>query len=175
MTEVLYKVAPPRSELRFYPSRFWHTADWESSTPKPREGYIEDEVLFVGDFDEINIHLLPRKKSVRVRSQDASCEVLANCGLDISVGKTAYLFVHSSQKETIDQFAPTVYAFENSGFENVRKGEYVSRSAKTASSFETLPMAEAIERWNIEICYLEDIEILIELLRKNEIYFDVQT
>jgi hypothetical protein len=60
MTAFLYKVSAPRTEMLFHPSSFWHTPDRESSTTRAREGYVRDEVLFAGDFDEVNIHLFPR-------------------------------------------------------------------------------------------------------------------
>ncbi len=66
MNRYLYKVSQPRSDLVFHPSTFWHTLDWESSTTRYRDDYIEDKVLYVGDFDEVNIHLFPRKRTVRV-------------------------------------------------------------------------------------------------------------
>ena len=70
MTTHLYKVSAPQADNMFYPGAFWHTPDWESSTTRFREGYIRDEVLYAGDFDEVNIHLFPRVRTVRVRSVD---------------------------------------------------------------------------------------------------------
>ena len=64
---------------------------------------------------------------------------------------------------------------ENNGFENIRKGEYVAREPQTAIASETFSMPEIVERWNIEICYVDDIELTIDILRNNDIYFDVQT
>ena len=37
----------------FHPCSFWHTADWESSTTNERDGYVRDDVLYVGDLDEV--------------------------------------------------------------------------------------------------------------------------
>ena len=50
----LYNVSAPRSDMTFYPSKFWRTTDWESSTTQPRDGYPEDLVLFAGDFETTN-------------------------------------------------------------------------------------------------------------------------
>lgn len=173
MTSFLYKVSPPAESMTFRPSRFWHTEDWESSTTRPRDGYIEDKVLYAGDFDEINIHLLPRVRAVRVRSDDTDEYVRNVLGLDN--GKTAFLFVNADSKNMVENFMPTVYTFRNDGFERVRKGEYVSRKAQTAISSKTILMSEAIERWNIEVCYVEDLDVPINTLRRAGVYFDEQT
>jgi hypothetical protein len=37
----LYKVSPPRASMVFEPSTFWRSEDWESSTTRRREGYVE--------------------------------------------------------------------------------------------------------------------------------------
>ena len=74
--DFLYKVAPPRVDMVFYPSQFWHTPDWESSSTREHDGYIREEVLYAGDFDEVNIHLFPRVKTVRVRSVDVDASTL---------------------------------------------------------------------------------------------------
>jgi hypothetical protein len=47
LTIHLYKISAPRADMMFYPSTYWHTSDWESSTTRCQEGYIEDEVLYV--------------------------------------------------------------------------------------------------------------------------------
>ena len=109
MTTHLFKVASPREDGMFYPSTFWRMRDWESSTTCRREGYIEDEVLFAGDFDEVNIHLFPRVRTVRVRSA------------------------------------------------------------------ETISIAEAMKRWNVQACYVNSLDGLIERLTQEGIYFDEQT
>jgi hypothetical protein len=62
----LYKVSPPREDMVFRPSRFWRTADWQSSSTRPHNGYIMEDLLYAGDFDEVNIHLFPRVRTCRV-------------------------------------------------------------------------------------------------------------
>lgn len=161
--------------MMFYPSSFWRTEDWESSTPKPRDGYIEDEVLFVGDFDEINIHLLPRRRTVRVRGKDATPKQLLQHGLEVLPNKSAWLFVHPSAKREIEAFTPTVYEFESTGFERVRKGEFVSRTEQRAISKQVVTMSQAIVRWNFQLVFYEALEELASRLRKAGIYCDVQT
>ena len=104
MTTYLYKVSAPRTDKIFYPSPFWHTPDWESSTTCYREGYIKDDVLFAGDFDEVNIHLFPRVRTVRVRSVDADISALYDLGVRCTPEKSAYVFVHHSWRKDVEAF-----------------------------------------------------------------------
>ena len=159
----------------FYPSTFWRTRDWESSTTCRREGYIEDEVLFAGDFDEVNIHLFPRVRTVRVRSVDADVSTLWSLGPRCTSGKTAYIFVHHSRRQEVESFHPTIFKFHLDGFVRVRKGEYVSRNAQKAISAETISIAEAMKRWNVQACYVNSLDGLIERLTQEGTYFDEQT
>lgn len=159
----------------FYPSSFWHTLDWQSSTTRYREGYIEDEVLYAGDFEEVNIHLFPRVRTVRVRCADADVSKLSGLGLQCSPGKAAYIFVHHSRREEVESFRPTIFKFRVDGFVRVRNGEYISRQPQQAISAETISIAEAIERWNVEPCYVADLDGLIECLNREGIRFDEQT
>src|SRR5690348_6678507 len=116
MNNYLYKVSPPRSDLMFYPSTFWHTSDWESSTDRRRPGYIEDKVLYAGDFDEVNIHLYPRVRTARVRAVDADALTLQRFGLPCVPGKTAHIFCAISCREAVESFSPTVFKFNPNGF-----------------------------------------------------------
>ena len=175
MSEYLYKVSAPRAEVTFFPSTFWHTADWESSTTRYRKGYIEDRVLYVGDFDEINIHLLPRVRTVRVRAEDADFSVLYECGVECSPDKTAYIFAPSSRKKEVESFHPTIFKFDARGFKRVRKGEFVSWKPQKAISYETISIDEAVKRWNIQIHYTNDLDALIANITQNKIYHDVQS
>lgn len=36
-------------------------------------------------------------------------------------------------------------------------------------------MAEALNRWNVEACYVDDLDALIERLDQDGIHFDEQT
>lgn len=175
MKRYLYKVAPPRDELIFYPSRFYRTSDWESSTTRPRDGYIEDQVLYAGDFDEVNIHLFPRVRTLRVRSVDADARRLAALGLRCSPAKTAYIFIHESCRPAVASFRPTIFRFDADGFVRVRRGEYVARAPQCAIAVETLDMADTVARWNVEPCYVENLDHVIDRLRRAGIYFDEQT
>ena len=175
MTTYLYKVSAPRTDTLFYPSPFWHTPDWESSTTRYREGYITDDVLFAGDFDELSIHLFPRVRTVRVRSVDADMAALYGLGVRSPPEKSAYVFVHHSRRKDVEAFHPTIFKFRVDGFVRVRKGEYISRRPQQAISAETIPMAEALNRWNVAACYVDDIDTLIQRLKQDGIYFDEQT
>jgi hypothetical protein len=159
----------------FYPSKFWHTADWESSSSRPRDGYIEDTVLYAGDFDEVNIHLHPRVRTVRVCAVDAGVTRLQSLGMTGRDGVTAHIFVPRSRMDEVESFRPTVFAFEPQGFTNVRRGEYVSWQPQTAISVETIPMQIARARWNLEVCYVDDLDPVIRTLSNAGIYFDEQT
>lgn len=173
--DYLYKVSPPRSDMIFRPNRFWRTQDWQSSSTRQKEGYIEDEVLFVGDFDEVNIHLFPRVHTVRVRGVDVDASRLRSLGLSCTPGATAHVFVPQSRRKEVEAFRPTVFKFDRHGFTWVRNGEYVSRTPKVAISSQTLLMGEALVRWNTEACYVEELTSVIRALSNGGIYFDEQT
>jgi hypothetical protein len=72
-------------------------------------------------------------------------------------------------------FHPTISKFRADGFVRVRKGEYISWRPQQAVSAETIPMAEALNRWNVEACYVDDLDALIERLDQDGIHFDEQT
>lgn len=175
MNTLLYKVSPPKSDMTFNPSSFWHTADWESSTPKARDGYIKDEVLYVGDFDEINIHLFPRFSSIRVRHPDADAAALRAIGFACEDGRNAHVFLNLNRREEIEAFRPTLYTFNHEGFTHIRRGEYVSYKPQTAISSEILSIPRAIESWNISAHYVDDLDRVVNRLKRNNIYFDEQT
>jgi hypothetical protein len=173
--ERLYKVSAPRAEMEFHPSPFWRSADWESSTTRPRADYIRECVLYAGDFDEINIHLFPRVRTIRVRAVDADASRLRGLGLGCTPGRTSYIFVAQSRRQQVESFRPTIFTFAASGFTRVRKGEYVSWEPRRAISSETVSLPDAIVRWNIEACYVADLDELKALLSRDAIYFDEQT
>src|SRR5687767_8228915 len=175
MADFLYKISKPRDDLIFHPSDFWHTPDWESSTTRFKEGYVKDTVLYVGDFDEVNIHLFPRVRTVRVRSCDANHSTLKSFGISCHPNKSAYIFSPKSRQGEIEEFAPTIFTFSAHGFKKVRKGEYVSWEPQQAISFETIAISQAIVRWNIQVIYTGDLDQLITRLTQSKIYFDEQT
>jgi hypothetical protein len=170
-----YKVSPPREDTLFHPSTFWLTPDWESSSTREHDGYIREELLYVGDFDEVNIHLFPRVRTVRVRSVDLDAATLSSFGVRCTPGKSAWIFVSRSRREEVEAFRPTVFTFKADSFVWVRNGEYVSREPQHEISSETIGMPEALSRWNVEPCYVDDLDALIDRLRAAGIYFDVQS
>ncbi len=122
----LYKVPPPCTGTLFLPSDFWCTADRESGSTRAREGYLKDAVLFAGDFDEVNIHIFPRVRTVRVRSCDAGHLALPSHGPPCLPAKDAWI------------------------------------------------LPEAMARWNVQACYLPDLDHLLADLRRAGIYCDEQ-
>ena len=65
---MLYKISKAPLDNIFRPKLFWRTDDWKSSSTTMKPGYLQDEVLYAGDFDEVNIHLLPNIKRLRLWS-----------------------------------------------------------------------------------------------------------
>lgn len=171
----LYKVAPPRRNWRFEPSRFWRSEDWQSSTTRPRSGYFEEQLLYAGDFDEVTIHLFPRVHTVRLRRMDASAECLGALGINTPGSPRAYVFFDGRFADEIGCFRPTIWHFDPEGFECVRRGEYVAREARQALAAETISMAAARYRWDIDVCPVPDLPELTDKLRAAGVYFDEQT
>lgn len=171
----LFKVSPPRQDMTFRPTKFWRTQDWSSSTTRAREGYIEDRVLFAGDFDEVSIHLFPRVRTVRVRGRDAEASALAVLGLACRPGARAHIFAPHARAAEVEGFRPTVFRFARTGFACVRNCEYVSREPQRAISCETFAMPEALARWNIAAIFVDDLDPVIAKLSVAGVYFDEQT
>ncbi len=174
--ELLYKVSEPRSDWKFEPSRFWRTEDWSSSDNSPHEGYIEDCILYAADFNEVNIHLLPRVWRLRVWLDDEKrSERLRRLGYAWALGSRAVIFALESDRDVIESFSPTIFSFEKSGFERTPSNEFVSRSPQLALSAETIPFREAVERWQFELVYVKDAEALAQSFRSSGIDHQIQT
>lgn len=132
VTEILYKVSGPSDDWTFEPRRFWRTQDWSFSDDMPRDGLVEDSVLYAGSFDEVNIHLLPPVWRLRVWLDDeARCERLRTLGFCWAEGTWAVIFAAEADRDEIESFSPTVYTFERSGFEQTPTNEFVSRERRT--------------------------------------------
>ena len=175
MTDYLYKVSPPRLDRWFHPTPCWHTPDWESSTDKPRDGYFYDEVLFAGTFSEINIHLFPRLGTIRVRQEDATAGKMKSVGFNYQPDRAAYIFVHQQHQETVLNFAPTIFRFQANNFKRVRKGEYVTTESHQALSSEVVSIPEALDRFTLQLTFVENYDDLKSRLSNADIYFDEQT
>ena len=72
-------------------------------------------------------------------------------------------------------FLRVSFKFVSDSFTRVRKGEYVSWEPQRAISSETIPIAEAVKKWNIQTCYVPDLDALIASITREDIYFDEQT
>lgn len=166
MTELLYKVSEPREDWTFKPRRFWRTEDWSFSDDQEREGLIEDCVLYAGEFDEINIHLLPKVWRLRVWLDDEDRSGRLNdLGFSWRPGARAIIFALEGDRESIESFTPTIYAFERSGFEKTPTDEFVSREPQIAVSAETVPFEEARQRWKFDLLFIADADALVQSLR----------
>lgn len=182
MAEFLYKVSAPREDLTFVPTRFWRTEDWSSSTGHEREGrfeghvYIEDQVLFAGSFDEVNIHLLPKVRRLRVWLDDETrCERLSKLGYRWSADSTAVIFAGETDRPVIEAFSPTIFTFERDGFERTPSNEFISRVPREATSQESVPFPDAMARWRFDLVYVPDTGALEQALRGAGIDHQIQT
>jgi len=175
MTEKLYKVAKPRSALWFSPTPFWRSADWESSSTRPRDGYIEEKILFAGNFEEVSIHLFPRVWTVRVRAVDLGPVDATALEPSCIHGKNAWIFCPADRQAEVNSFCPTIFTFSRTGFTRVRRGEYISRAPRQAISCETMAIADAMQRWNIQCVFVSDLASIIERVRSAGVYFEEQT
>lgn len=172
---MLYKVSAPRDDLWFEPRQFWRTADWKSSSDRPKEGYIQDRVLYAGDFDEVNIHLLPKVRRIRIWPQDRAWQVLQSLGIAAPPEVRAIIVAFERDRETILNFSPTINTFHRTDFEPVPSNEYISRVPRQAIAQETIPIQEAIARWKISVTFVDDLDSLMQQLQHHGVEFSEQT
>jgi hypothetical protein len=166
VTELLYKVSEPRDNWTFEPRRFWRTEDWSFSDDQEREGLIEDCVMYAARFDEVNMYLLPKVWRLRVWLDDEyRCERLRDLGFTWRADSRAIIFALEADRESIESFSPTVYAFDKSGFEQTPTDEFVSREPRIAISAETVPFDKARERWQFDLLFVADSDDLVQSLR----------
>lgn len=176
MTELLYKVSEPREDWTFEPRRFWRREDWSFSDDQERVGLIEDCVLYAAQFDEINIHLLPKVWRLRVWLDDEDRSArLKRLGFAWRPGSRAIIFALEADRESIESFSPTVYAFERSGFEKTPTDEFISREPRVAVSAETVPFDEARQHWQFDLLYVADSEALVQSFRSAGVDHQIQT
>ena len=148
---------------------------YKSSSPRPKEGYVCDEVLYVGGFNEINIHLLPKVRRIRIWLTADHIDLLRSTSLHFDRAKEALIITEETNRISVESFSPTVFTFNEEGFEYIPSNEYIARSPKTAVHKETITMSEAIARWNIELVYVDDLDAVISELRSLNIPFSEQT
>lgn len=176
MSELLYKVSEPRDDWTFEPRRFWRSEDWSFSDDMPRDGLVEESVLYAGSFDEVNIHLLPPVWRLRVWLDDeATTQRLRTLGVSWAEGSRAVIFAAEVDRDVIESFSPTLYAFERSGFAQTPTNEFISREKRTAISAETLSLKEAKVRWLFDVVYVADPGALVEELQSAGVDHQIQT
>jgi hypothetical protein len=176
VSDLLYKVSEPRVDPTFEPRRFWRAEDWSFSDDQEHEDLVEDRVVYAGSFDEINIHLFPRVWRLRVwLDHEGRCGRLRGLGYSWAEGSKALIFALESDRDSIESFSPTVFAFDRSGFEQTPTDEFVSREARTAVSAETLRFREALRRWRFDVVYVSDADVLVEALRSGGVDHQIQT
>jgi hypothetical protein len=172
---MLYKVSPARPNNIFEPSKFWRSADWNASLKEPRDGYILEEVLYAGDFNDVNLYLLPNVPRMRIWLSDRVVDRLKQLDIMVESHFTALIIARISDWEAIENFHPTINYFDEAGFEMTPSQEYISRTPQTAIKVETISIFEAIERWNIELYFVEDYEGLKLDLQTIGIKYSEQT
>lgn len=176
MTGLLYKVSEPRDDWSFEPRRFWRAEDWSFSADHPGNGLVEDRVLFAAEFDDINIHLLPRVWRLRVWLDDDERRAgLGRLGYSWAASARAVIFALEADRHAVESFKPTVFAFERSGFVRTPTNEYVSRAPRAAVSAETMSFEEARGRWQFDVVYVVESDALVKTLRSAGVDHQIQT
>jgi hypothetical protein len=155
---MLYKVSRARAGNIFEPSKFWRSPDWSASTKVPDENHILEEVLYAGDFDDVNLYLLPNVPRLRIWLSDRVVNELKKLNIIVDSHYTAIIIASISDWETIGSFHPTINYFDEAGFELTPSQEYISRTPQTAIKVETISIFEAIARWNVELYFVEDYD-----------------
>jgi RimJ/RimL family protein N-acetyltransferase len=154
---LIYKVSPPRKNLTFEPSVFYRTADFKSSSTRPKPGYMRDTLLYAGDDREISIHLFPDIDRLRVWLDDENRRRLAAVGFATEPGKHVAIFANEADQAKIPDFKPTVYSFDAADFERTPSNEFVSRRPVTAVGVEEFTMPVVLERWKIQVIAVPDV------------------
>ncbi len=172
---LLYKVTPRRDSNVFHPTRFYRTRDFSSSTRRPQPGYIPDRLLYVGDFDEISIHLFPGIHRIRVRNSVSARRKLKSLGFETDPDKNCFIFVNSEDKGQIMEFQANVYVFEKRHFFKVPSNEYVSRQPVEAIGSESYAMPEIIRRWRMQLIWVPSVAELSGTLTDAAIIYSYQT
>jgi hypothetical protein len=103
------------------------------------------------------------------------CARLASLGFSWTSRSRAVIFALEDDRHSIESFSPTVFAFEQSDFEQTPTNEYVSRSPRTAVSAETMPFDMAKERWQFHVVYVADSDALVKTLRSAGVDHQIQT
>jgi len=175
VAEPLYKVSEPGHGDTFEPRAFWRSDDFTMSDDRPHDGWLEDRLLYAAEFDQVNIHLLPRVRRLRVwLDSPERCRRLRACGFAWPADARAVLFVADDDRSEVEAFAPTIFSFDRAGFERTPSDEHISREARTAVTSETIPIADALRRWHVEVVYVPDTAALEAQLRGAGIDHQIQ-
>lgn len=172
---LIYKVSPPRENLTFEPSVFYRTADFKSSSTRPKPGYMRDSLLYAGDEREISIHLFPDIDRLRVWLDDENRQRLAALGFATEPGKQVAIFVNEAEQAKIPDFKPTVYSFDAADFERTPSNEFVSRRPVTAIGAQQFTMPVVLQRWRIAVIAVPDVHECEKRLRQAGIECAMQT
>ena len=172
---LLYKVTAPRESKLFNPTRFYRTQDFRSSSTRLKPGYIKDCLLYVGDSEEIAIHLFPKIDRIRVRNSEASRLKLSHLGFETDPSRKCYIFAHREDQRKIMEFEATVYAFEDRHFMKTPSNEYISRDPVEAISSESYTMSEILRRWCIQLILVASIPKLSGILSEAGVTYSYQT
>ena len=171
---MLYKVSKPNHEMLFFPKKFWRSDDWRSSSTKPKAGYIPEEVLYAGDFDEVGIHLLPGVMRIRIGLSDEQILKLSSTTLQCDFSKKAAIYTEKGNQAIVEAFRPTVFTFSKQGFECVPSGEFVARKPQKAISCKTYTISEALEHWNIGLVFVDDLDVVLREIQAWNISYTQQ-
>jgi hypothetical protein len=174
MSDPLYKVSAPRSHLTFEPRPFWRNEDWTKSSSRPRDGYIEEQVVYAAGFDAVSIHLLPKVWRVRVVFHPETEPLMRELGYVWPPDCRALIFFKEQDADIVWQFQPTVFMFDREGFEAIPSNEFISRVPVRALRSETLSIAEAIARWAVHLVPVADSDALVSTLTERGIKFSAQ-
>ena len=173
---LLYKVHPPKKDLLFYPSTFYRNANFKSSSNNSKEGFLKDNLLYVGDIDEINIHLFPKCRRLRVVVNNNNIGFLHNIGVFPEKDIKAVIWCNAI-KEEILEFKATVYKFDSKHFEKTESNEYISRIPVAAIGFEEYDMQTIISNWKLNVLFTSNNEIdsILFQLKNSNIPYSEQT
>lgn len=171
----LYKVSAPRESLMFYPTRFYRTQDFRSSSRRPKPGYIPDCLLYAGDFEEISIHLFPKIHRIRVRNSEESRGELSILGFETDAARRCYIFVNRDDERQIKEFEANVYIFEDRHFRKTPSNEYISREPVEAVGSESYTMLEILHQWRIQLIPVDSVRALSSILADAGVVYSYQT
>lgn len=174
VSDLLYKVSAPRSDLTFEPRPFWRNEDWTKSSQQPRDGYIEEAVVYAAGFDAVSIHLLPKVWRLRVTLNPATEPLMRELGYVWAPASRALIFFREEDEDIVWEFQPTVFIFDREGFEAIPSNEFISRTPVRALRSETLTIADAIERWAVHLIPVAHPNALVSALTERGIRFSIQ-